>query len=60
MFVQLAQRPSIEAVTAHLFWWPPAKRLAFLIDLSNRMETEDREVGWRLSLLHFHCSLGAT
>ena len=28
----------------------PAKRLAFLIDLSNRMETQDREVCARLQL----------
>ena len=41
---QPAKRPSIEACMHHLFWWPPAQRLALLIDLSNRMETEDREV----------------
>ena len=40
---QPAKRPSIEACMHHLFWWPPAQRLALLIDLSNRMETEDRE-----------------
>ena len=40
---QPAQRPGIDAAMAHPLWWPPAKRLAFLIDLSNRMEPEDRE-----------------
>lgn len=32
------------AVMAHPFWWPAAKKLAFLIDVSNRVENEDREV----------------
>ena len=41
---QPAKRPSIEACMHHLFWWAPAQRLALLINLSNRMETEDREV----------------
>ena len=46
-------RPDIDAVMAHPFWWEPAKRLAFLIDLSDRVECEDREVGriWAQLLL---------
>ena len=42
-------RPAMRAVMSHPFWWPPAKRLAFLIDMSDRMENEDREVSrWSL------------
>ena len=41
---QPKQRPSMAAVMAHPFWWPPGRRLAFLIDLSDRVENEDREV----------------
>ena len=41
---QPAKRPTIQACLHHLFWWPAEKRLSLLIDLSNRMETEDREV----------------
>ena len=37
-------RPSMRAVMSHPFWWPPAQRLFFLIDMSDRMENEDREV----------------
>ena len=37
-------RPSMRAVMSHPFWWPPAQRLSFLIDMSDRMENEDREV----------------
>ena len=29
---------------AHPLWWPPAKRLAFLIAISDRVEVEDRAV----------------
>lgn len=39
------RRPSIASVMAHPFWWPPQRRLSFLVDLSDRMENEDREVG---------------
>ena len=45
-------RPSMRAVMSHPFWWPPAQRLSFLIDMSDRMENEDREV--RAQLL-MHC-----
>ena len=38
------QRPSIEAVMAHPFWWGAQQRLGFLIALSDRVEGEDREV----------------
>ena len=37
-------RPSMRAVMSHPFWWPPHQRLSFLIDMSDRMENEDREV----------------
>ena len=37
-------RPSMRAVMSHPFWWPPAQRLSFLVDMSDRMENEDREV----------------
>ena len=45
-------RPSMRAVMAHPFWWPPAARLSFLIDMSDRMENEDREV----SVGSMHCT----
>ncbi len=38
------QRPSIQAVMAHPFWWGAQQRLGFLIALSDRVEGEDREV----------------
>lgn len=38
------RRPTIQSVMAHPFWWTPQRRLSFLIDLSDRMENEDREV----------------
>ena len=38
-------RPSMRAVMSHPFWWSPHQRLSFLIDMSDRMENEDREVG---------------
>lgn len=37
-------RPTIDAALAHPFWWKPAHRIAFLTDLSDRVENEDREV----------------
>jgi len=39
-----AARPPMAAVLAHPAWWPPAKKLAFLVDLSNAMEFQDRAV----------------
>lgn len=38
------QRPSMEAVMAHPFWWRHERRLAFLLQVSDRVELEDREV----------------
>ena len=38
-------RPSMRAVMSHPFWWSSHQRLSFLIDMSDRMENEDREVG---------------
>jgi len=37
------ERPSAKAVLLHLLWWGPERRLAFLVDVSDRMEMEDRE-----------------
>ena len=37
-------RPSMRAVMSHPFWWSHHQRLSFLIDMSDRMENEDREV----------------
>ena len=39
-----AKRPTMEGIMGQPFWWSPARRLAFLIHLSDRVETEDREV----------------
>lgn len=41
---QQGKRPSVRAVMQQPFWWSPARRLAFLVHLSDRMEMEDREV----------------
>lgn len=41
-------RPSAEGVLKHLLWWSPERRLAFLVDISERMELEDRESDGRL------------
>jgi serine/threonine protein kinase len=38
------RRPTIQSVMAHPFWWSSQQRLSFLVDLSDRMENEDREV----------------
>ncbi|RKP05992.1 kinase-like domain-containing protein, partial [Thamnocephalis sphaerospora] len=39
-----AHRPTMAQVLAHPFFWPAAKRLAFLQDASDRLETEPRDV----------------
>ena len=39
------KRPSMKSIMQQPFWWSPGRRLAFLIQLSDRMEAEDREVG---------------
>jgi serine/threonine-protein kinase/endoribonuclease IRE1 len=38
-----AGRPSAAGALAHPFWWPAETRLAFLVDVSERVELEDRE-----------------
>lgn len=35
-------RPAVRAAMAHPLWWPGPRRLAFLIDVSDRVEGEDR------------------
>ena len=37
-------RPSLKDIMQQPFWWSPARRLNFLIHLSDRVENEDREV----------------
>jgi len=34
------QRPSAKAAQQHPFFWPPLKKLTFLVDLSDRLEQE--------------------
>ena len=36
------ERPKMKAVLAHPFWWSFEKRVGFILDLSHRMENEDR------------------
>lgn len=36
-------RPSMAAVLHHPMWWSPERRLQFLVDVSDRVENEDRE-----------------
>lgn len=38
-----AKRPTIEEVMDHPFWWNERQKLQFLIELSDRMENEDRQ-----------------
>merc|ERR1711985_175009 len=33
----------MRAVLAHPFWWSFEKRVSFILDLSHRMESEDRD-----------------
>lgn len=35
-------RPTIQAVLSHPFWWTPDTKLAFLVQLSDRVEKEDQ------------------
>ena len=51
-------RPSARAVLAHPLWWTPAQRLAFLIDVSDRVEMEDRAVREGDVLDGLLCSVG--
>ncbi|CAD7695128.1 unnamed protein product [Ostreobium quekettii] len=37
-----SKRPNMKTVLAHPFWWTKRKQLQFLIDLSDRIENEDR------------------
>uniref|UniRef100_A0A383VZQ0 non-specific serine/threonine protein kinase n=1 Tax=Tetradesmus obliquus TaxID=3088 RepID=A0A383VZQ0_TETOB len=45
-----AARPTMAAVLGHPFWWSEEQRLQFLVDVSDRVENEDREPD--PSLLH--------
>lgn len=40
--VDPSRRPSAAALAAHPFFWDDQRRVSFLVDLSNRMELEDR------------------
>ncbi len=57
---QPAKRPTMQGIMEQPFWWSPARRLAFLIHLSDRVETEDREVCNLLNLLSRHFKLALT
>lgn len=37
------KRPDTATVLAHPVWWPPQRKLAFVLDVSDRFETSDRE-----------------
>ncbi len=50
-------RPSMRAVMSHPFWWSSHQRLSFLIDMSDRMENEDREVGRPSNMSPYCCCL---
>ena len=43
-------RPTAAEALAHPLWWSDAKKLAFLCDVSDRVEMEDREAGGALLL----------
>ena len=42
------ERPKMRAVLAHPFWWSFEKRINFIVDLSHRMESEDKVTDPRL------------
>ena len=48
---QAGKRPSMRGVMQQPFWWSAARRLAFLVHLSDRVEMEDREVSIHTKLL---------
>jgi serine/threonine-protein kinase/endoribonuclease IRE1 len=45
-----SERPTAAEALLHPFWWSDAAKLAFLCDVSDRVEMEDREVGGGLLL----------
>ena len=57
---QPAKRPSMKGILQQPFWWSPARRLAFLIHLSDRIETEDREVSTPNCITWFLCVILST
>lgn len=42
--LESARRPSMAAVMAHPAWWSSDRKLAFLVDISNFVEFQDRQV----------------
>jgi len=46
------ERPSVDVILQHPFFWKPKERLAFLCDVSDHFEREPREPpSWQLELL---------
>ena len=46
------ERPSVDAILQHPFFWKPGERLAFLCDVSDHFEREPRDPpSWQLDLL---------
>ncbi|GMH33163.1 hypothetical protein BSKO_00997 [Bryopsis sp. KO-2023] len=54
------KRPVIQSVLSHVFWWSPRKKLQFLVDLSDRVENEDRQDDMRLLWAFEKCAAQAT
>ena len=42
--LQSSRRPTMAAVMAHPAWWNPERKLAFLVEISNFVEFQDRQV----------------
>lgn len=52
-------RPSMGAVLSHPLWWSAEQRLQFLVDISDRVENEDREPDQTLlAALESHAASG--
>ena len=42
--LQSGRRPTMAAVMAHPAWWSAERKLAFLVEISNFVEFQDRQV----------------
>ena len=60
--LQSSRRPSLPAVMAHPAWWSADRKLAFLVEISNFVEFQDRQARicssdhtrWKTALVASH------
>lgn len=46
--LESSRRPSTAAAMAHPAWWTSERKLAFLVEISNFVEFQDRQVLYRV------------